>query len=165
MAAAFEWILIDGYSLLYRLEPRPRLAGDEGMVTRERLIRTIEDTALRYAPRATVVFDGQGGDWAPRGVSGPVEIYYSARGQTADAVIERWVVQHPRPSSILVVTADRHERDAVTAAGAHGMGCRRFLEQCDTDRRRLTRRLRQQPGRQRGGPCLGEFFPEDRAKD
>ncbi len=152
-----SWIIIDGYSLLFRLPAATPSPGGE--LARRRLIVLLEKAAGLLANRITVVFDGRGCAPDAPPDSPAVEVLYSPAHQTADTVIERMVSAAPDRRGILVVTSDRAERHTVEAAGAATMSCGDFLEQCNRAVAQLERLLRQRPRKDRGA-TLGDFFPE-----
>jgi predicted RNA-binding protein with PIN domain len=148
-----EWLIIDGYSLLYR-DPS-QLRAD---LTRSRLqlIRRLEAVAGFFADRVTIVFDGRSPTQDPDFHSATLDIVFSPGDKTADTVIERMVHQSANPSGILVITSDRLERETVAAAGGQTMSCGDFLDQCE----RYESRKPSPPPPRSSGPTLGDFFPE-----
>jgi predicted RNA-binding protein with PIN domain len=152
-----RWIIIDGYSLLHRME-FPRLT-EHRATHRARLIQMLDKTAPAMADRVTVVFDGRG--LAPEAPpeSSVVEVVYSPAHQTADTVIEQLVCSAPATGDVLVVSSDRAERRTVEAAGALTMSCGDFLDECQRAAGRLDQMLRRR-GSEACGPTLGDFFPK-----
>ena len=152
-----RWIIVDGYSLLYRLAPDQR--APRGDTERHRLIVWLSKTAPLLAERVTIVFDGRGHQADTPYEPNPVEVVYSPSHQTADTVIERMVCSAPHPNEIMVVTSDLAERHTVEAAGAMTMGCGDFLEECRRAEDQLTRSLNTHKNNHRGA-TLGDFFPK-----
>mgnify|MGYP001000147199 CR=1 FL=1 len=156
---SYQRLIIDGYSLIHR-DPETKAVVHENLRrARELLVEKISRTATAMARHVTVVFDGQQtGGSQPGGIQA-IEVIYSSSGQTADTVIERLVRQAAQPSTWMVVTNDRRERETVMAAGVATMSCAVFLEECQRMQRQhvqsMQRRAFQQPG-----PKLGDFFPK-----
>ncbi|MDZ8117461.1 NYN domain-containing protein [Pontiella agarivorans] len=151
-----EWLIIDGYNLLHKVEELSVLLHRDMELARHKLVRMLEATAHRMAPQTTIVFDGreQGQDAAL--TSKHLEIFFSPGKHTADTVIERLVAKFPTPGKILVVTSDRAEADTVLSDGAQVMSCSEFLAQCNADARKTTgKQIR--PGQ---NPKLGDLFPD-----
>lgn len=150
-------LLIDGYSLLYRdptLTPlRLRNMGH----AREQLIRKIDRLADALAPTVELVFDGRVASCEPVR-TGRLQLIYSPAGMTADTVIEQMVHRDPAPSECCVVTADRLERDTVTAAEAQAMSCASFLEWLDRLDREVARQQKKIAPTRRF--TIGDYFPE-----
>ena len=153
-----RWLIIDGYSLLHRMEaPRGRARG-VGETARQRLIRRIEELTGNLADRVTIVFDGTGEKTSAQEAAA-VEVLFSPGDKTADTVIERLVHESPDAAGILVVTSDRAERDTVSASGAQSMSCGDFLALCDHERIGLAHAAG--ATRRKGPkPTLGDFFPK-----
>lgn len=149
----YDWIIIDGYSLLYRTEhkitPLP--------TARQWLARQVEPALGRWAPRITLVYDGRAEGGLSLEESIGVEVVFAPGHQTADTVIERWVHQAPAPARILVVTSDRAERDVASAGGAQTMAAGDFLTRCRQPRR-PTMASREPAARPFPGK-LGDLFP------
>ena len=152
-----EWLIIDGYNLIYRMSAGfgrndlERLRGD--------LIRQLQPLVNVIARRITVVFDGARLPLpsAPP-ESGPVEVIFSPSGKSADSVIENLVWKSDHPGSILVVTSDRMERDGAGATGADTMASSVFIEIM----REYLDRLRHDINfiNKRGASAtIGDFFP------
>lgn len=156
----YDWLLIDGYSLMHRDPDCSDLLHTRFDEARLRLVRKLQNTPP-LATRNTVVFDGQTGgpsyDYGPSAY----EVYFSPSHQTADAVIERWVGEFGQSIQILVVTSDRLERDIVSAGGAACMSCRNFLERMNGPTK-PSRPLRPRAGPTKGSFVLGDFFPDSK---
>lgn len=152
-----DWVIIDGYSLLYRRRAAGHAASRALETERDLLVREVEAAAGWLADRVTMVFDGRQAGGSADGSSAAVEILFSPPDKTADTVIERLVHAAPRPEGVLVVTSDRRERDTVSAAGAQTISCGDFLARCAE-----LRAVRPAPAREpRGGRAtLGDFFPK-----
>ncbi len=155
-----SWLLIDGFSLLHRAEDIAAVhRAGRLLPARHLLVDLVARGAAPLAGRTTVVFDGRGeGGPAEEFAGSPVEVLFSPSDRTADAVIERLVHDAGDPSSILVVTSDRMERDNVTASGAQTMSAGDFLDLCGQAASR-TRRAAAAPGRRTPRHTLGDHFP------
>ena len=150
-------LIIDGYSLLYRDASLDRLRQRDMRVAREQLIRKIDRLADALAPVVELVFDGQQAS-REQVRTGRLHLVYAPADKTADTVIEQMVHTDPAPAEICVVTADRLERDTVTAAEAQAMSCISFLEWLDRlDREVLRQQKKAAPARRF---TLGDAFPE-----
>jgi len=156
-AQTIEWLIIDGYSLLYRDHQTRATLGRNLQLARHTLIRSIERGAGSIAKKVTVVFDGRGEQISQDDLPCPIEILFAPGHLTADSVIERMVASAPNAASIMVVTSDRHERETVMAAGATSMSCGSFLEMCAREDARLQR---PSPGRKKLKPTIGDHFPD-----
>jgi len=149
----FDHLIIDGYNLLHQ---DAALDGRRGnlQTARQRLVRSIECTAPKMAPRITVVFDGREGGRDASFDAPHLEVLFSPANRTADAVIERIVATAKNPERIGVVTSDRVEERIVSSAGATVLSCSVFLSRCAATA---------SPASSRPGSIfctLGDFFPE-----
>ncbi len=150
-------LLIDGYSLLYRDAALDALRTRDMRRAREALIRKIDRLADALAESVEIVFDGRTG--GPEDIrTGRLRVVFSNSDQSADTVIEQLVHRDPSPAGIHVVTADRLERDTVSAAGAQIMSCAAFLEWIERMDRDLSRPRTSPAPRKRF--TLGDRFPE-----
>lgn len=148
-------LIIDGYSLLYRDPTFDRMRPRDMRQAREQLIRKIDRLADAIAPTVELVFDGQTAS-RERVQTGKLHLIYSPADKTADTVIEQMVHSDPSPEEICVVTADRLERDTVTAVNAQAMSCISFLEWLDRLDREVVRHQKKTPTRRF---TLGDAFP------
>lgn len=152
----FRRVLIDGYSLLYRDAALDALRVRDMRRARETLIRKIDRIADALAESVEIVFDGRTGS-ADDIRTGRLRVLFSNSEQSADTVIEQLVHQDPAPAGVLVVTADRLERDTVAAANAQVMSCASFLEWIERTERSLAQTQANRTPRKRF--TLGDQFP------
>ena len=151
-----EWLIIDGYNLLHQVPDLAERISTDLQAARHQLIRLIENTAHRLAPRTTIVFDGRETGVDDSLTSPHLEVFFSPDNLSADTVIERLVSRHDQPERILVITSDHAEHATVSSAGAHVMSSQEFLNRCRRDARRGGDK-RTPPGQE---PTLGDIFPE-----
>ena len=126
--------LIDGYSLIHA-RPELRKALSRRLAhARDLLIHRLQHYQDHAGDVITVFFDGRSGPepkpakpkkaQAGKGV----EIVFSARGQSADTLIEQRVGRSAAPAQYLVVTADRAIENTVSALGASSISPDSFFE-------------------------------------
>lgn len=123
-------ILVDGYSILHVWEAiapgKPRFSA----AARDELIHQLTHYSDATGIPITVVFDAA---QAPSGIPKPasnksMEVLFSKKGQTADAMIERATQRLLEYGDVLVVTDDLAERDLVLALGATTSSCAHFIQ-------------------------------------
>ena len=119
-------ILIDGYNLIRQspeLRHHERRSLDAGRLA---LIRQLAVYQQQRGHKITVVFDGwQGGSpMEERDREGVIDIIYSRRGETADAVIRR--LARDGGEEVLVVTSDRDIADHLGRKGAVAISSTEF---------------------------------------
>jgi len=153
-----EWLIIDGYNLIYQIFPNER--HDDIARLRKKLLIRLEPLVNSLARRISVVFDGQR-DISPANQkdSEVIDVIYSPPHLSADTVIENLVWKAPHPEEILVVTSDRLERDGASASGADTMASSLFVEMLRDEQSRLSSRLNQL-NKKNEKATLGDFFPQ-----
>ena len=158
---ALDWIIVDGYNLIYQDEILKELLERDIGLARQRLTRLLERAVPRLAARVTVVFDGQGATGGRSDFeSGTVEVLFSSANSSADTLIESMVAAAARPEKILVVTSDLLEANAASASGAETASCAAFLARLAGDGSALRASQRGTALRARLGR-IGDHFPED----
>jgi len=151
-----EWLIIDGYNLLHQSDDLAELIRRDIATARHRLVRLVENTALRLAPKTTVVFDGREAGSDASFTAPHLEVFFAPGNLSADTVIERLVMTYSSPEKILVITSDHAEHATVSSAGAQVMSSQEFIARCEQDgRRSLSKQT--PPGKE---PKLGDLFPD-----
>ncbi len=125
-----ETYYIDGYNLLHYVPRWKELAEHDLEEARKALVIEVSKWCAATDHTAKVIFDGAGArtevsDQAGR--VGGVEVLYTSRHTTADAIIERGVYGTPERGSIVVVSADRGILDLCRGMGAMSMRPEHFL--------------------------------------
>jgi len=110
-------IIIDGYNLIRQWPELEMLDRGDLQSGREALLQALQAYRRAKGHRITVVFDGreQGGFSETVERSAGIDVRYSRRGETADAVIARLVAEGG--AGAVVVSSDRE-----VAATARGFG-------------------------------------------
>lgn len=127
---AVDWIIVDGYNMIYKHADLARLMERDIGLARLELTRLLERAIPRLARRVTVVFDGRGKlGGRSEFESTTVEVVFSPAHCSADTLIESTVGSNSDPSRIMVVTSDNLVSNAVAGAGAETASCAAFLDQ------------------------------------
>lgn len=142
--ASARYLIVDGHSVIFSW-PELRTAHERRPAfARETLVKQLRDYQDWSGVRVVVVFDGRGTAVATSAEPTEVQIFYSRRGQTADAIVERLANKYAPRFDVTVATSDLLEQETVTAAGASCIsaeGLRELLREVSGDaRRRLVRR-------------------------
>lgn len=115
-------------------------------LARDALVKVLTEYQDFTGIRVVAVFDGQGGKATDATEPGGIQVFYSARGQTADDVVERLVAKYAREHDITVATSDLLEQQTVTSFGGTSISAEmlhRMLEETQGDlKRELKRRER-----------------------
>ncbi|MDX2226749.1 MAG: NYN domain-containing protein [Verrucomicrobiae bacterium] len=112
-------LIVDGHSVIHAWEDLRKLHVRRQAAAREELLQRLSVLHDQTEYAVTVVFDGRGeGKPELSREPGGMQVAYSVKDQTADAVIERMVAGFRTPDRIVVVTNDNAERMTVESFGA-----------------------------------------------
>jgi predicted RNA-binding protein with PIN domain len=143
MPAAPRYLIVDGHSVIHAWDDLRALHERDPRGARrelERRLTTLHDTSEE---RIVLVFDGRGRSTkSDRERPVDIQVIYSARGATADAVIEKLVSTHAPRFDLTVVTADEAERTIVSGLGAWVMSPAWLRERIESSRKELDRQLK-----------------------
>ncbi len=113
-----RYLIVDGHSVIFAWSALRKLHGRRTSLGREALIKQLRDYQDRTGTRVVVVFDGKGECISETSFPGEVHVFYSRRGQSADAIVERLASKYAARFDLTVVTSDSLERETVHACGA-----------------------------------------------
>ncbi|MCX7712653.1 MAG: NYN domain-containing protein [Chthoniobacterales bacterium] len=134
-------LIVDGHSVIHAWPELKAAQARSGLSAREK----IKDLLLRYSDNTGVhvvlVFDGSGGKNQSEHVTEGLQVFYSRKGLTADAIIERLVAKYSQEHSIIVATNDGMERMTVTSFGAECISAEKLREVIDCAEQNLQKRL------------------------
>src|SRR4051812_49323797 len=98
-----RYTLVDGHSVIFAWPELRKLHQRRNLLAREELIKILTAYQDASGIRVVVVFDGQGSKIGDETTPGGIQVFYAARGQTADAVIERLVAAYGKEHDLTVV--------------------------------------------------------------
>jgi len=113
-----RYLIVDGHSLIFAWPELRKLHERRTSLAREALIKQLRDYQDRTGTRVVVVFDGKGELVTETAHPGDVHVFYSRRGQTADAIIERLASKYAGRFDLSVATSDYLEQQTASASGA-----------------------------------------------
>ncbi len=113
-----RYLIVDGHSIIFAWPELRKLHKRRTSLAREALIKRLRDYQDWTGVRVAIVFDGQGARVSATSEPGEVQIFYSRKGQTADAIIERLASKYAGTFNLMVATADFKEGETVQACGA-----------------------------------------------
>jgi hypothetical protein len=113
-----RYLVVDGHSVIFAWPDLRKLHDRRTSLAREALIKRLRDYQDRTGIRVVVVFDGKGEQVTETAHPGDVHIFYSRRGQTADAIVERLASKYAARYDLSVATSDYLEQQTVSACGA-----------------------------------------------
>ncbi len=113
-----RYLIVDGHSIIFAWPELRKLHKRRTSLAREALIKRLRDYQDWTGVRVAIVFDGKGATVSATSEPGEVQIFYSRKGQTADAIIERLASKYAGTFNLMVATADFKEGETVLACGA-----------------------------------------------
>jgi len=118
MQPSARYLIVDGHSVIFAWPELRRLHARRSSLAREALIKQLRDYQDWTGVRVIAVFDGKGKKVETTSDPGEVQIFYSRRGQSADAIIERLASKYATRHELIVATSDSMEAETVQACGA-----------------------------------------------
>lgn len=113
-------LIVDGYNILHAWQELRHIAKADRDAACQRLADMLRPIHATSGHRVTLVFDGRGGKSTIERDSPDqsFSLLWTATGLSADALIERIVLQSPHPTSLTVATQDNLVATAARASGA-----------------------------------------------
>ena len=113
-----RYLIVDGHSIIFAWPALRKLHHRRSSLARDALVKQLRDYQDWTGIPVVVVFDGKGRRVTETAHPGDVHVFYSRRGQTADAVIERIAGKYAGRFELSVATSDYLEQQTVRAFGA-----------------------------------------------
>ncbi len=125
-----EYLIIDGYNLIFGTEELKALAEDNLELARSRLIDTLRSYRAFRGCELVLVFDGYKveGNVGERDTLG-IRIVYTKENETADMYIEKLADDIGKNYSVRVVTNDSLIRLSALRSGVLRMSCKEFTNE------------------------------------
>ena len=118
MGRAARYLIVDGHSIIFAWAELRKLHQRRTSLARDALARQLRDYQDWTGVRVVLVFDGKGSGVGDHGDSDDIQVMYSRKGQTADAIVERLASKYATDFDVTVATSDSLERQTVTSFGA-----------------------------------------------
>lgn len=115
-----EYLLVDGYNVVYAWDELKKLVDKDLNHARLRLIDLLAEYGAYKGLQVYVVFDAhlvKGGQGFSETVNG-TEVIYTTEGETADSFIERFTASVAPGDRVLVATSDWNQQRIVFGKGA-----------------------------------------------
>ena len=132
-----EYILVDGYNIIFSWDELNKIAADNLEAARHRLIEMMINYRSVHKCSMIIVFDA----YRVKGNPGSEEkiddlyIVYTKEAETADSYIERTAHDLSRDYRVRVATSDRLEQIIILGGGAYRMSAAEFYEEiCNAQR-------------------------------
>jgi predicted RNA-binding protein with PIN domain len=113
-----RYLIVDGHSVIFAWPELRKLQERRSSLAREALIKRLRDYQDWTGIRVVVVFDGKGAHIGATSDPTEVQIFYSRKGQTADAIVERLASKYGHRFELMVATSDYLEQQTANACGA-----------------------------------------------
>ena len=120
MAAAREYLLVDGHSVIFAWPELRALHVRRMAAAREALVKALTAYQDQSGVQVVVVFDGQGARTSEETEPGGIQVFYAPAGRTADGIIERLVAKYADTYRLTVATSDHLEQQTAMSFGAAG---------------------------------------------
>ena len=118
MSERSRYLIVDGHSVIFAWPSLHKLHKRRSSLAREALIKWLRGYQDWTGVRVVVVFDGKGSQVHDASDPHDVQIFYSRKGQTADAIIERLAGKYGSRFDLVVATSDYLEQQTAAACGA-----------------------------------------------
>jgi predicted RNA-binding protein with PIN domain len=118
MSPDARYLIVDGHSVIFAWPDLRKLHQRRNALAREALMKKLRDYQDWTGVHVVLVFDGQGSKVSAKTDPHDIQVFYSRKGQTADAVVERLASKYARNYDLMVATSDVLERQTVTSFGA-----------------------------------------------
>ncbi len=124
-----EYIIVDGYNVIFAWEELRELASKNIDSAREAFLEILENYQAYKKVGMVVVFDGYkvAGNVGSKLKYGDLDVVYTKEAETADRFIEKAAFEMGRKYDIKVVTSDRPVQMAALGDGAMRMSAREFF--------------------------------------
>ncbi len=126
-----EYLLIDGYNIVFAWDELRELALQDIMAARDKLIDMLVDFAGFRKEHVILVFDAykvRGGRGEVIHVGG-IDVIYTKEAETADLYIEKAAHELSKKYKVTVATSDAVEQVIIYGAGAYRMSAQNLLEE------------------------------------
>ena len=157
-----EYLLIDGYNIVFAWEDLRELAIKDIMAARDKLIDLIVDFAGFRKEHVILVFDAykvRGGRGEVIHVGG-IDVIYTKEAETADLYIEKAAHELSKRYKVTVATSDAVEQVIIYGAGAYRMSAQNLLEELVLTKS-LMREHYEKRDEKRAGGILAQMSEED----
>jgi predicted RNA-binding protein with PIN domain len=127
MSAGVRYLVVDGHSVIFASPQLRKLQQRRSSIARETLIKRLRNYQDWTGTRVIAVFDGKGSDVQVINDPHDIQIFYSRKGQTADAIIERLAAKYASRFDLVVATSDYLEQQTAAACGAECISAEMLL--------------------------------------
>ena len=152
-----EYLLIDGYNIVFAWEDLRELAQKDIMAARDKLVDLLVDFAGFRKEHVILVFDAykvRGGKGEVIHV-GDIDVIYTKEAETADLYIEKAAHELTKKYKVTVATSDAVEQVIIYGAGAYRMSAQNLLEELMLTKGMMREHYEKKEGKKAGGLLAG----------
>ena len=157
-----EYLLIDGYNIVFAWEELREMALRDIMAARDKLIDMLVDFAGFRKEHVILVFDAykvRGGRGEVIHVGG-IDVIYTKEAETADLYIEKAAHELSKKYKVTVATSDAVEQVIIYGAGAYRMSAQNLLEELLLTKGMMREHYEKRDEKRAGG-ILAQMSEED----
>ena len=134
-----EYLIVDGYNMIFQWEGLKGLAADDLALARQRLTELLVNYAGFVRCELVLVFDGYRvkGNPGERAEVHGVRVVYTAEGETADTYIERFIREIGPKNNVRVASSDGLIQLSAIGSGVLRVSSRELKEEIDAVQRKL----------------------------
>ncbi len=134
-----EYLLVDGYNIIFAWEELKAIAKDELMAARERLIDILCEYSRVKGSELILVFDAYKVKNNPGAVEkiNNISVVYTKEAETADMYIEKVTHQLGRHNRVRVATSDNLEQLIILGNGALRVSAEQFLKEVNDAKKEI----------------------------
>ena len=157
-----EYLLIDGYNIVFAWEDLREMALQDIMAARDKLIDMLVDFAGFRKEHVILVFDAykvRGGRGEVIHVGG-IDVIYTKEAETADLYIEKAAHELSKKYKVTVATSDAVEQVIIYGAGAYRMSAQNLLEELLLTKGMMREHYEKRDEKRAGG-ILAQMSEED----
>ena len=133
-----KFLLIDGHSMIFAWDELLQLHETRMSLAREALCQQLQmyqDTNPHE--RVVLVFDGKYGEGKQERRPDEIQIIYSKKGGSADAILEKLACKYAGEHDLTVASRDRAVLDMVSSFGAHAISANGLADLLEVAERRF----------------------------
>ena len=152
-----EYLLVDGYNIVFAWDELRELALKDIMAARDKLIDLLVDFAGFRKEHLILVFDAykvRGGRGEVIHVGG-IDVIYTKEAETADLYIEKAAHELSKKYKVTVATSDAVEQVIIYGAGAYRMSAQNLLEELLLTKEMMREHYEKREAKAAGGILAG----------
>ena len=137
-----SFLIVDAHSVIFAWPELRALHSQRNSLARDMLVKVLTQYQDFSGIRVVAVFDGKGGKIGDETTPGGIQVFYSPRGRTADAVIERLAATYAQEHELMIVTDDTLEQHTAASFGATPLSTDLFKQMVEAAEGEFHRQLK-----------------------